>query len=310
MILTKKIRIHYRKVSIAMVIASISVIMGCQEEDFYSKIGKIPPSDLCLSGFITPDSIFLVMSRSVPYNYPLDGQDPYLLKDTGLIWVEEDGVMFDTLRPILIAIQNPDGSPAHTYYYTTPRKPVEGRNYHIYAQYPGFNMVQATVHLPHMVPILQVDTVIFFKTEKTPIDPNFPFNGLKDTLIRYLSGTIRFKDPVNERNYYKFPLGYTVKHQPILSYSTQFDDSDINGQLVSLYFELYYEEGKNISIELISLDEAYFTYLQGTNLAPELSNYESMFYNYNHLIITYSNTSNRLGMVAGYVKSSVKLHLP
>lgn len=282
---------------------------GCKKE-FLPNIGSIPPSDLCLSGFVTPDSIFLVLSRSLPYNYPLDSSNHFLLKDTGIIWIEEDGIFFDTLQPKFKQLANPDGSPTYTYYYTTNKKPSEGKSYHIYAQYPGFQQVEATVYLPHKVSVLHVDTISFYKTEKILIDPSQIFGGSKDTLIHYLHGTVWFRDPAQEKNYYMFPLGSSIRQQPTMNFSIQFDDRDIDGQLVPLYFEVLYETGTELNIDFYTLNEEYFKYNSLWNHAPEISDYESIFYNYNNTIVTYSNTSNRVGMVAGYTKSVTKIFLP
>ncbi|MCX7987097.1 MAG: DUF4249 domain-containing protein [Bacteroidales bacterium] len=302
------------QINIATVILSGMALftLGCQKDDDFLIIDDIPSSDLCLTGFITPDSIYLVLGRSVPYNYPQDGSNPYLLPDTGIIWVEENGSLFDTLQPKIKYKKNYEGEVIERkVYYTSTRKPVEGRKYHIHAQYPGFRKVESTVYLPYRVPILRIDTMSIFKTNKIPINPEFPFIGTKDTLIRYLSGIVWFQDSLNSDNFYLFPLGNTVIHQPVIQFKnvSTFDDSRINGHMVPLYFEVIYEKQTIIDIELFAIDKEYFRYLIIEDHSLEAHKNKTFRNSYYEPIVSYSNTSNHLGMVAGYSKSLVKMQL-
>ncbi|MGC8802778.1 MAG: DUF4249 family protein, partial [Bacteroidales bacterium] len=170
---------------LSTLIVSYFLSTSCENNDNFLNLENLPPSALCLTGFVTPDSIYLVLNRSVPYNFSHDGSNPYLLGDIGIIWVEENGVFFDTLQPKTMQITDLNGNSTKKIYYTSSKKPKEGKTYRIHAQYAGFDKVEANIFVPHGVTILRFDTATYFKAEKIPIDVNFPFGEKKDTLYRY-----------------------------------------------------------------------------------------------------------------------------
>ncbi|MGC8803790.1 MAG: DUF4249 family protein [Bacteroidales bacterium] len=135
----------------------------------------------------------------------------------------------------------------------------------------------------------------------------FHLEKKKDTLYRYLSVTVRFQDPAKEQNFYSLATDFPIVGggPPI------FNDWNFDGQLTPISFDMFYEPNRTVVVELQALSKDYFLYLSRRIQTPDFMDSGVSINNYyKEPPVTYSNTSNRVGMMASYVKSVVKFQLP
>lgn len=298
------------------VLIILAILFSCQKDpyDFDLKV-KSAETVLCMSGFVSTDSIYVILSKNLPRDFVFSGGNPFILKDTlGEINVYENDVFFCRLQPKTILINSGHPNEYPKVYYVSHKKVTEGNTYTINGSHVDFESVSAKTTVPSIVPIISVDTFTYYK--HIVYTPSYldTFTNRIDTLIQYTILTVNFQDPPGYLNYYKVEItkksGYTESYlfDPILEYKTfanLFTDKLIQGKKYGFQYSTQSDDIDSLLFRLYSLNEDYFKYCVSVDkfLAKTTDTYKEP-------VSIYSNINNGLGIIGGYTVSSVSLFNP
>jgi hypothetical protein len=297
-------------------------LFSCEKDskDIDFKI-ESAPTVLCMSGFVSTDSIYVILSKNMPRDFIYRGGNPYLLQDTAeSINVYENDVFFCRLKPFIVFKDSGYNTQYVKVYYTSHKKVTEGKTYSITATHKDFKSVSAKTTIPFNVPIVSVDTFTFFQHEKIwhIIDGDIMNAIITDTIIQYTMFTINFTDPLQYMNYYMIEiLDKDVYHagflqDPIIetkyrpnsgdSQVNLFTDNFIQGKTYGFQYSVRTDHPYSQTFRLYSLNDDYYKY------TLSVFNYNSKTYDtYQEPTPIYSNIQNGKGIIGGFTVSEVKL---
>jgi hypothetical protein len=300
----------------------LTALFSCNK-DPYDTDFKIEsaPTVLCMSGFVSTDSIYVILTKNLPRGTLWRGIEAFFIKDsTAIINVYEDGQFFCKLKPMTVLRDSGYSYEFQKIYYTSYKKVSEGKTYTITATHKDFESVSAKTTVPFNVPIISVDTFTFKKHEVLPryYDDDPMHYILFDTIIQYTMFTINFLDPPNDLNYYGVEIitkdGYRVQFldDPIIETQFQrntgnpqvnlFTDKFIQGKKYGFQYTVRSAQADSQSFRLYSLNEDYYKYTLSVH------NYNSKTYDtYQEPTPIYSNIQNGIGIFGGFSLSEVRL---
>jgi len=280
---------------------------------------------LCLSGFVCPDSSYVVVSLNdtifvddtVNRRIMLHGNETQVV-------LYENGLFFDSLRSSARSISFWSHNVVE-YYYVSQKKAKLGSTYKIKVLNNKYPTVYATTKIPDTIALSKVDTV----REKVRFGDNYREQS-------FLECT--FNDPVDEENNYLFlrrietePYIYissdslmskefgslalntlydnykNKQDDEILSYRVNYaflNDTYFQGKQFSFRYWLDNNYPDSIAIKVYSISDEYYKY----NLS--LYNYYKTQYDSNSEPVTiFSNVENGYGIFMGFSNSEYKYRL-
>ncbi|HOP05322.1 MAG TPA: DUF4249 domain-containing protein [Tenuifilaceae bacterium] len=193
-----------------LIIFYFILLSSCTEGDFLNYNLTEPETKLCLSGYICPDSTYVVLSLSRSYNDYVENHaspTPNSLYEATVI-LFEDNIPFDTLINKCRIIN--DCVPYIENYYVSRKEAIEGRNYSIKAKYKEFDEVIATTYIPLPVQIISHDIEIFEFGQE--------YYQMKEKITINLFS----QDQSQGYRYYLIELGYEIINSNCLNYNSYF----------------------------------------------------------------------------------------
>lgn len=134
------------------------LLTSCADfEEFVDYTLQEPEIKLCLSGYVCPDSTYIMLSLN---NYYLIDSASWSHRvsiiegNDATVVLFEEGVFFDTLQPQSRQVWD---SSQNIYtsenYYVSHKPTTPGKTYTVYAQYGNYDDISAETLLPLAVPI-------------------------------------------------------------------------------------------------------------------------------------------------------------
>jgi len=284
-------------------------------EEFIDYTLKEPEIKLCLSGYVCPDSTFILLTLN---NYYLidsaswSHRTSIIAGDDATVVLFEDGAFFDSLQPRVrqVWISHEDAY-VHEYYYVSHKPATPGSIYTVFAQHGDYDEVSAETHLPVPVPIqsydverIENDYGVFFLFSIYIQDPSFSEDYYiipKSIIVDNNSSLSLQANPIFENfsSIFNFQLDY-IRY-------VFFSDLLIQGELFSFEYLLFFYGNKNIpigqqAITIFSASEDFFKY-DKSRLLKENSQYDA---NSNPVTI-YSNVVGGYGIFVGFSVSSIEV---
>lgn len=294
----------------------LACIVACQNEEFLDYQLADPAPRICLSGFVCPDSVFIVLTTNKKWMDTTKIKTQYL--DNAQVYLYENDLLIDTLKSMVV-------NDVYDYYtrqkypmqYYVSRKSYKVLSrYRIEAQCPGYPSVSAETYLPNPIILSRIDT--------SETIPTFqPQNiTLSDTILiplynekYWLFIGIQITDPTFEKNYYRVQCNpyyffntsiydfNSDDYNNILYWTRIFSDQRINGETITLLFQYYYSRYYDT------------TYLYLAAISEETYKFYTSYYKYslNKFDITsermqlYSNVVNGYGMFEGINEKRITL---
>jgi hypothetical protein len=292
---------------------------SCSDEDILDYNFSKPEIKLCLSGFVCPDSTYIVLGLNSSVKLDTIATSKYngLIKDSSaLVILYENELFFDTLKPKSRIVKYWMGDYIESYYLSL-KKPTEGKKYTIKATYKDYLGIKAETTLPVAIPILSFDTVTI----------HYEFGSLTDL-------TLYMQDRSDENNFYivtnpksiinkidslkcynAYVLTYNnlfenAKNQGEINKNTQFFFSDrlIQGRKFSIrssylqYKNTNYDNPDSIEFSIYSISEDFYRYYSSL-YKKEISKFDAN----SDPVLIYSNVVNGYGVFVGYAKSKLVL---
>jgi hypothetical protein len=279
-------------------------------EEFIDYTLQEPEIKLCLSGYVCPDSTYIMLSLNNYYlidSVAWSHRANIIAGDNATVVLFEDGVFFDTLLPQSRQIWD---SWEYVYtsedYYVSHMPTTPGSTYTVYAQHGDYPEVSAETFLPVPVPIQSYDTEIIQYEQVTVVQVS-----------------LNIIDPLYENNYYFLPRSLRIPNvygsfslltDPIFenhnvfgstAYYAFFSDRLIQGS----NYSVLYLSGLNLNetlpsdtfiFSLYSTSEDFFKY-DKSRLIKENSQFDA---NSNPVTI-YSNVVGGYGIFVGFSKSTI-----
>jgi hypothetical protein len=301
---------------------SFLLIFSCSEDDFLHYNLSNPQIKLCLSGFVCPDSTYIVLSlnsASTPDTLPA-GENRHLISgNNASVILYENDLFFDTLKPKSRLVKTRSMQDYIESYYISLKNASEGKKYTIRAEHKDYNSISAESVLPVVVPILSVDTVV----------KNYEYSTITSMFLN-------FQDPGNTNNFYMVtqPEIFRDKYDS-LQYNSAFflynpiyeNENKDAGNYISdnsswPFFSDRLIQGENFSIEysyhsnygdkqpdsirftLYSINEDYYKY-NSSLYKKEISQYDAN----SDPVMIYSNVKNGYGILVGYTKSTYTIQI-
>jgi len=300
-----------KKLQIYLVVFALLPFLGCVKtlnEDLKAKETK-----LVLNALMNPDSSLKVnLSRTFNvFDDESSGNLPFV-NHAKVSLYENNNFLFDL-------ISNENG------YYSKPDFfPLPFTKYQIKASADAYKSIEAHIQIPNKVQIISFDTSSLIHTDE--------YDG------QYIQniGTMSYKDPSEEHNYYQLtchilaPYGpngkkewhkhsiYVEENSDILfdnSYgSLLWNDNYTNGREVEFRFGYYstysYLERKRslendtlqFAFSLQSIDKDYYIYLKTISLYEETSGGSDPFM---EPVVIHSNVENGYGILGGFQQDTV-----
>jgi hypothetical protein len=298
------------------------VLYSCNKDpyDLDFKIDSAP-TVLCMSGFVSPDSIYIILTRNLPRDRVWVSNQEFFIKDsTAIINVFEDDQFFCRLQPMTVLTKDWYSGTFQKTYYISHKKVTEGKTYTITASHKDYESIRAKTTMPYNVPVISVDTFTFNKHEKIwhVIDGDVMNAIITDTIIQYTMFTINFQDPPQYMNYYmveilnKYGGRDDNLQDPIIEtkpklYSQNpglnlFTDKFIQGKKYGFQYSVRSVHSDSLLFRLFSLNEDYYKY----NLSVYKFNSKT-YDTYQEPTPIYSNIQNGIGIIGGFSESVVKL---
>lgn len=281
-----------------------TILTSCTEDDFMDYKLTDPETKLCLSGYVCPDSTYIVLSLSESYSTDFinsNGRITTISGNEATVVLFEDNAPFDTLvsqNRIII-----DCEPYVENYYISRKIADMGKVYTIKAKYKEYDEVSAETYIPNATPIQS------HETEIKEIGEEYRSINI-DLLIQDLPGNNYYLLPkaVNSSspNYYDY---FLLVNNPLFEnfkdlFSEQvgreifFSDKLVQGKTFSVqYFHLLRESSFDYSatFSIFSISEDYYRY--------ELSRHIKLNTQYDansNPVTIYSNVEGGYGIFMGF----------
>jgi hypothetical protein len=282
------------------------LLSSCTEGDFLNYNLTEPETKLCLSGYICPDSTYVILSLSQSYSDFIagNGRPATISGSDATVILFEDDISFDTLVP-QSRIINPEISLVENY-YVSRKVAEEGKTYRITASYKEFDQVVAQTSLPVAVNIQtaaveyrDIDSINYHVVDISLFVQDLPVNNYyllpKSLYINnsYSKMILIQHNPLfdNYKYYTDIQVGSTVF----------FSDKLVRNQIFSIkYFHIRREQNLTGSaiFSLYSISEDYYRYELSRHIKLN-SQYDA---NSNPVTI-YSNVEGGYGIFMGFSES-------
>lgn len=294
------------------------VIHSCTKDPIdYAKQVETAETKLCLSGFVSDDSIYVVLAKNLPRSFQFQGNDPFQIPDTtAVIEVYEDDNFFCRLKPQAKVVDKGYKNEHVRFYYTSHKKTSEGKKYSIKASHNDFQSVSASAVLPNKVPIVSIDTFSFLKhiVFKDEYDFNSGNYISGDTSILFTTFTVYIQDPKDVKNYYRMNVIRRMNNwgseqaleDPIIELKAPvylFTDKLIQGKKYGFKFSINSKYADSLEFRLFTINEDYYKYC--VSLGKEDETNEDR---YREPLQIYSNVKNGYGIIGGYTSSKIEYY--
>jgi hypothetical protein len=289
-----------------------TLLSSCTEADFLNYTLTEPEAKLCLSGYICPDSTYVVLSLSQSYNDFIagNGRPETISGSDATVVLFEDDIPFDTLIS-----QSRQVGDSFEHYYVSRKNAIPGKTYTIYASYNDFNSIRAETYIPIPVQIANSEVEFYVYEDYLNIRKRISVTiYIQDTPTNndyYLIN--RYFNLVGGNNTYNNSL-FVLMPNPIFENFSQFGDDQvgrtiffsdklIQGEVFSFnYGHLVYDNepelAGTVTLSLFSISEDYYRYELSRHIK-----FNSQYDANSNPVTIYSNVDGGYGIFMGFSES-------
>jgi|GEM_PF-5109168 len=284
------------------IIVALSIIFSGCSSDIEVDLPK-PKNKISVAGFLNPDSVFLHFSQNT---YILDHENWGNVVDIQNISInlkENENEIPNLERKFLNR-----GIFRSVYYFTSIKKPEEGKTYTLTVSAPGYPTINSQTYIPYSVP---------FTLE----------SRVSNQYTNSMEFIVTFNDPADKVNYYMvefwdlsqiddlYPLKRIECHDPIVEEALSttswgqpiFSDKAINGKTYSIRFFVH-NLGiftPKYKIRFVSLSEDLYKYFLS------MEQWSKTYYDgFGEPVILYQNIMNGIGIFGGYSYKEIEFENP
>lgn len=286
------------------------LLSSCSEGDFINYNLTEPETKLCLSGYICPDSTYIVLSLSQSYSDFIagNGRPETISGSDASVVLFEDNTPFDTLisqsRQVGFFTEN---------YYASRKNTIPGKTYRISARYKQFDAISAQTDIPiptqvnfhsieiqyfneYYYPMLRLIKVSLFINDNSDFQNYYIVHKSKYYGNQHYYQMLRLLDNSMFENYNNSP-------NETLGSFIFFSDKLVNGSTFSVQYSHLERDNEQplsgpVTFSLYSISEDYYRY----ELSRQIKINSQYDVNSNPVTI-YSNVDGGYGIFMGFSES-------